>query len=188
MLVVLADTHGTDDPRLRGRTAEAVDAADRIVHAGDLVTEAVLDALHDRAPTRAVHGNADADGVRDRLPATRTLSYGGVRIAVTHTHEGGATALSMLGRARDAALVASGHTHRPQVVEGPSTLLNPGSHADPRGARPTHAELRAVDGGLVGAIRSVEGTVVERFAVTPTAENGPGWTNGAAEGNGEGGR
>lgn len=185
MLVVLADTHGTDDPRLRGRTAAAVEAADRIVHAGDLVTGAVLDAFHDRAPTRAVHGNADADAVRERLPATRSLSYGGVRIAVVHTREGGATALSMFGRARDAVLVVFGHTHRPTAVEGPPTLLNPGSHADPRGARPTHAELRAVDGGLVGAIRSVEGTVVERFAVTQSAGDRPGWPNGP-EGNGEG--
>ncbi|MFB6304489.1 MAG: YfcE family phosphodiesterase [Haloferacaceae archaeon] len=165
MLVVLADTHGTDDPRLTGRTAAAVDAADRVVHAGDLTTERVLDALRDRAPTHAVHGNADTEAVRERLPATRTLTHGGARVVVTHTHEGGSTALSLLGRAEGADLVVVGHTHRPSVVEGPPTLLNPGSHAEPRGAPATHAELRATDAGLDGSIRSVDGDVVERFVV-----------------------
>ncbi|MFB6079694.1 MAG: metallophosphoesterase [Haloferacaceae archaeon] len=170
MLVVLSDTHGTADPRLRGRTAEAVDAADRVVHAGDFTTPAVLDAIEDRATLRAVHGNADAAAVRERLPDVRTLEYGGVRIVVTHTHRGGETALSTLGRAREAALVVVGHTHRPAVVDGPPTLLNPGSHAAPRGGPATHAELRATDAGLDGTIRSVEGTVIERFVVRKSSE------------------
>ncbi|MFB6281259.1 MAG: YfcE family phosphodiesterase [Haloferacaceae archaeon] len=168
MLAVLADTHAAADPRLRGRTATAVADADRVVHAGDLTTAAVLDRLADAAggPVHAVHGNADDPAVRDRLPATRTLAHGGVRIVVTHTREGGRTALSMLGRARDAALVVSGHTHRPAVVDGPPTLLNPGSHAAPRGGAPAaHAELRAAEDGLDGTVRAADGTVVERFAV-----------------------
>jgi putative phosphoesterase len=167
MLVVLSDTHGTDDPLLRGRTAEAVADADRVVHAGDLTTVAVLRALADAAggPVHAVHGNADAPAVRERLPATRTLSYGGCRLVVTHTREGGETGLAMLGRAEDAALVVSGHTHRPRVAPGEPTLLNPGSHAAPRGGPATHAELRATDGGLDGTIRAVDGAVRERFDV-----------------------
>lgn len=170
MLVVLADTHGTDDPRLDGRTAEAVAAADRIVHAGDLTTERVLAALGDRAPTHAVHGNADGAAVRERLPPTRTLTHGGVRIVVTHTHEGGATALSLLGRSEGAALVVTGHTHQPSVVEGTPTLLNPGSHAEPRGGPATHAELRATDAGLAGEIRSVDGEVIARIEVEVEGE------------------
>lgn len=171
MLAVLADTHGTDDPLLRGRTAEAVDAADRVVHAGDLTTAAVLDALADAAggPVHAVHGNADTPAVRERLPATLACSYGDVRLVVTHTREGGATALSLLGRARDAALVVTGHTHAPAVVDGPPTLLNPGSHAAPRGGPATHAELHAGEGRLEGAIRTTDGRVVERFEVAGAA-------------------
>jgi hypothetical protein len=165
MLVVLSDTHGDADPRLRGRTATAVSRADRVVHAGDLTAEPVLDALADRAPLLAVHGNADDPAVRERLPPTRTLTYEGVRVVVTHTHDGGATALSVLGRARDADLVVFGHTHRPTVLEGPPTLLNPGSHADPRGGPATHAELRSTAAGLAGAVRTVEGDVVERFEI-----------------------
>ncbi|MFB6303510.1 MAG: YfcE family phosphodiesterase [Haloferacaceae archaeon] len=174
MLVVLSDTHGTDDPRLRGRTAAAVADADRVVHAGDFTTAAVLDGLADAAggPVHAVHGNADDPAVRERLPATRTLRYGDVRLVVTHTHEGGRTALSMLGRSRDAALVVFGHTHRPMVVDGPPTLLNPGSHAAPRGGPATHAELRATDGGLDGTLRTVDGTTVKQFTVDGASRKG----------------
>jgi hypothetical protein len=180
MLVVCSDTHGTDDTRLRGRTREAVTAADLVIHAGDFTTPTVLDAFRD-ASTRlvAVHGNADTGAVRARLPTATTTTYAGVRVAVTHTERGGATALSLFGRERGAALVVSGHTHRPTVVDadGGPVLLNPGSHADPRGHRPGHAELWAagdgdapdvapdVASGLVGVIRTPDGDVIERVHV-----------------------
>jgi putative phosphoesterase len=164
MLVVCSDTHGTDDARLTGRTREAVDAADLVVHAGDFTTPAVLDAFRDRAT---------------RLPPAATMTYAGVRIAVTHTERGGATALSLFGRQRGADLVVSGHTHRPTVdtPEAGPTLLNPGSHADPRGHRAAHAELHAAgsdaappeapdaEAGLVGVLRSPEGAVLGRIRV-----------------------
>jgi putative phosphoesterase len=180
MLVVCSDTHGTDDARLTGRTREAVDAADLVVHAGDFTTPTVLDAFRDRA-TRlvAVHGNADTAAVQERLPPAATTTYAGGRIAVTHTERGGATALSLFGRQRGADLVVSGHTHRPTVdtPEAGPTLLNPGSHADPRGHRAAHAELHAADSdaappeapdaeaGLVGVLRSPEGAVLGRIRV-----------------------
>lgn len=183
MLVVCSDTHGTDDPRLTGRTREAVANADLAVHAGDLATSSVLDAFRERAARLvAVHGNADDAAVRDRLPSAATVAYGGVRIAVTHTERGGPTARSLFGRGRGAALVVTGHTHRPSVTDsetGP-TLLNPGSHADPRGHRPAHAELwtpgdddrppgvdpfDATTAALVGVLRTPDGDVFDRFRV-----------------------
>lgn len=186
MLTVCSDTHGTEDARLTGRTREAVDAADVVVHAGDFTTEAVLDEFRDRA-TRlvAVHGNADTPAVQDRLPDAATATYGGVQIAVTHTQRGGATALSMFGRQRGAALVVSGHTHRPTVDSSGNapTLLNPGSYADPRGHRAAHAELWApgtedvpdafqqdvvTETALVGALRSPDGERLGRIHVPAT--------------------
>jgi putative phosphoesterase len=184
MLVVCSDTHGTDDPQLTGRLGEALTAADLAVHAGDFTTPAVLDGFR-RAAERlvAVHGNADDATVRERLPSAVTATYADVTIAVTHTERGGATALSLFGRQRGAALVVSGHTHRPSVTDseaGP-TLLNPGSHADPRGNRPGHAELWApgaddrpigidpfdddADAALVGVLRTPDGDVLDRFRV-----------------------
>jgi hypothetical protein len=168
MLAVLSDTHGTDDPRLRGRTREAVRDADVVVHAGDFTTDAVLDAFESEAETLyAVHGNSDAPGVRDRLPGARTLTYGGATLAVTHARRGGSTALSLFGRERGADVVVFGHTHRPAVVEsdaGP-LLLNPGSHAEPRGYRAAHAELERTESGLVGRLVTPAGDLLESFSV-----------------------
>jgi hypothetical protein len=168
MLAVLSDTHGTDDSRLRGRTREAVHEADVVVHAGDFTTTAVLDAFQDAAGTlHAVHGNADERAVQDRLPAARTLTFGGATVAVTHTRRGGATALSLFGRERDADVVVFGHTHRPTVAagDGGPLLLNPGSHADPRGNRAAHAELERGAAGLEGRLVTPEGDLLESFAI-----------------------
>jgi putative phosphoesterase len=187
MLVVCSDTHGTDDPRLTGHTRQAVAEADLVVHAGDFTTPAVLDGFR-AAATRlvAVHGNADTAAVRSRLPSSASTTYAGVPIAVTHTERGGQTALSLFGRQRGAALVVSGHTHRPtvQIPDRGPTLLNPGSHAEPRGNRAAHAELWAptdddapdvvrrrddAETALAGVVRTPEGDVVERFRV-PTLD------------------
>jgi len=166
MLVVLSDTHRTEGHGLTDHLAEVVADADRLVHAGDFTTPAVLAALRSLGPrVDAVHGNADDPDVRSRLPAERTLTYEGVRIAVTHRADGGQTGLAMVGRRAGADLVVSGHTHRPTVVDGDPGLLNPGSHADPRGARPGYARLTPADGGLEGALCDTEGSVVEEFWV-----------------------
>lgn len=168
VFVVCSDTHGTDGPRLSGRTLSAVEAADLVVHAGDFTSRAALDGFRERADRLlAVHGNADAPAVRERLPEARTLTYEGVRIAVTHRRSGGPTGLAMFGREEGADLVVSGHTHSPGVVHGDPLLLNPGSHADPRGNRPAHAELDPAEGGLDGRLCQPDGSVVERFRVEP---------------------
>jgi putative phosphoesterase len=167
MIAVLSDTHSEDGHALGGRAADAVAEADEVLHAGDFTTETALDAFHDAAARlHAVHGNADAPGVRDRLPAARTVEVGGVRIALTHRRDGGEMGLSMFGRERGAALVVSGHTHAPTVKEtGDVVLLNPGSHADPRGNPAAHAELRSTDRGVRGEIRARDGSVLREFRV-----------------------
>ncbi|MFW5918032.1 MAG: metallophosphoesterase [Haloferacaceae archaeon] len=165
MLVAVSDTHAKTDHRLVGRTRSAVEEADLVVHAGDFTTEVVLESFREVAGSfRAVHGNRDTPAVTDRLPETLTLTYGGARIVVTHRQRGGDTGLAMLGRERGADLVVHGHTHRPRVTEaGPVTLLNPGSHASPRGAPPSHAELDPDGERLAGRLVTVDGDVLERF-------------------------
>jgi putative phosphoesterase len=150
MLVVLSDTHSDAGHELAGRAREAVAEADAVVHAGDFTAPAALDAFQEVADAlHAVHGNTDAAAVRERLPPARTVTALGLRIAVTHRREGGDTGLVMFGRERGADLVVSGHTHRPRVeaAEAGPALLNPGSHADPRGGPASHAELVRAAGG-----------------------------------------
>jgi putative phosphoesterase len=169
VIVALADTHGTDGHRLDGRLLDAVRTAELVVHAGDLTTESVLDAFE--AESRefvAVQGNNATPAVRDRLPAERTIEFEGVRIALTHGDDRDETGLGLFGRQERADLVISGHSHRSEVVDaGAVTLLNPGSHADPRWYRPGYAEL-AVDSDsnrLDGRLREPDGTRFEEFDV-----------------------
>ena len=169
MLAVLSDTHGRDSPRLSGRTADAVAEASRVVHAGDFMTEAVLDAFESRGPLAAVYGNNATAAVRERLPADRIVEWEGLRIAVVHGHEHTETALAMFGRQASADLVVFGHSHEPTFEDGTVPMLNPGSHADPRWHRPAHAELEWDDNEQVAHGRLVEpaGEVFERFTVEP---------------------
>lgn len=167
MIAVLSDTHSRDGNALAGRAQAAVRDADLVVHAGDFTTERALDAFYEASERLlAVHGNADESAVQDRLPTVRTLDAGGLTVAVTHRQRGGATGLSLLGRERGADLVVSGHTHQPTVTETDEvTLLNPGSHADPRGNPTAHAELYPMDEGVRGEIRNREGAVLREFRV-----------------------
>lgn len=167
MLVVLSDTHSTDDTKLRGRTREAVEGADLVVHAGDFHREPVLDGFERVADSlRAVFGNNDGATIRDRLPEVRTVEFGGVRFVVTHRHRSGDTGLGMLARGRDADAVICGHSHRPRFDGSTAVaILNPGSHAQPRGNRPAHAELESAAGGLDGRLVTPDGEVFERFRI-----------------------
>lgn len=167
MLVVLSDTHGDDGTRLSGRTREAVEAASRIVHAGDFATAEVLDAFESHGRLEGVYGNTDTPAVRERLPAERVLEWEGLRIALVHGHEHTATARSLFARQSNADLVVSGHSHAPAFRPGVVPALNPGSHADPRRNRPAHAELEWDDAAGVARGRLCEpsGTVFERFSV-----------------------
>jgi len=163
VIAILSDTHREEGHGLTGRTREAVLEADRLVHAGDFTTPDVYEAFRaDASRIEAVHGNRDGPTLRERLPAKRVFAYGDARIIVVHGHEHGETALSLLGRAEAADLVVFGHSHRPTIVEaGGVTLLNPGSHADPRGNPAAHAELTATDGDLVVRLRDAEGAELD---------------------------
>lgn len=167
MIVVLSDTHRTERPGLTGPIRDAVQTADRVIHAGDFTTEAVLEGFQSLTDSFvAVAGNRDSPAVSDRLPSARTLEIGEFTVAVTHTQSGGQTGLTYFGVERDADLVLSGHTHRPHFVsgEGPA-LVNPGSHADPRGGDPTYAELKLRNGALQGRIRTLSGDEKQVFRV-----------------------
>ncbi|MGZ0748482.1 metallophosphoesterase [Haloparvum sp. AD34] len=185
MLTVVSDTHATEDHRLEGRTLEAVREANLVVHAGDFYTETVLDAFYEEADTlRAVYGNNDDSATRERLPEERVVEYAGIRFGVTHRRRGGATALALFGRERDADAVIFGHSHRPTFDDsGAIPLLNPGSHAQPRGNRPAHAELAQIEDAdwvedtevdesdaetpvLAGRLVTPDGEVFDRFRIS----------------------
>lgn len=165
MIAIFSDTHSSRGHELEGEALAAAREADAVVHAGDFTSEAALDAFQaECSRLYGVYGNVDDAAVVDRLPRERTVEECGVRLAVRHRPEGGETALALFGRSRDADVVVSGHTHRPTVVDaGDVLLVNPGSHAQPRGYRPGFAVIEGSNGRLTGRIREPDGTLVERF-------------------------
>lgn len=161
MIAVLSDTHATADPPLTDAIRDALDRADVTIHAGDFTTPAVLDSI-EAATDRlvAVSGNRDTAGVRERVPAVATVEALDRRILVVHGHEHDETSLSLLARQEGADVVVVGHTHRPSVGQiGDISLLNPGSHADPRGNRPAYATIGQSGAGVVGQLRTPAGAV-----------------------------
>ncbi|MFC6719617.1 metallophosphoesterase [Natrialbaceae archaeon GCM10025810] len=181
MIAIFSDTHSVRGHELEGEAFAAAREADRVIHAGDFTSVAALEAFRGECGTLlAVHGNADDPAVADRLPTERVVEVPvgsddstdatdrTVRIAVTHRRDGGETGLAMFGRSRGADVVVFGHSHRPTVVETEDVLLlNPGSHAQPRGNRPGFAVLepRADGDGLEGRVLGPDGTLLESFDV-----------------------
>src|SRR3954463_10209546 len=151
--VVLADTHIRRGAkrRLPDAAYDALDTADVILHAGDVVTEDLLNELSGFAPTYAVLGNNDHE-LGGILPETRLLDLCGVRVAMIH--DSGPTK-GREGRMRrrfpDADVVVFGHSHAPVDalgVEG-QRLLNPGSPTERRG-QPHHTiGLLELDAGVI---------------------------------------
>lgn len=139
--LVVADTHlraATLD-RMPAEVWALARAADVVLHAGDVVDRAVLDALGEAAPVHAVLGNND-HGLEALLPEEQGLVLGGVAVAMVH--DSGATAgrsRRMARRFPGADVVVFGHSHQPVVAreEGGPLLVNPGSPTQRR-RQPVH--------------------------------------------------
>lgn len=88
ILGVISDTHIPDRvPRLNDRVFEVFREAgvQQILHAGDIMSQAVLDELAQVAPVQAVRGNRDIWNLK-HLPDRLQLDVEGVRIGLTHGH------------------------------------------------------------------------------------------------------
>ena len=125
---VVADTHGLVRPGL----AAALAGVQRILHAGDVGGDAVLDALSKLAPVDAVFGNVD-DAHNPSLARERVVTLGGVTIHVSHGHELGRPTPELALATYSGDVVIFGHTHRSVVVRDRAgrLALNPGA-AGPR--------------------------------------------------------
>jgi len=121
---LISDTHGL----VRPQALAALQGVDLIVHSGDIGKPEVLELLKGIAPLVAIKGNIDRDNWARRLPETKTLRVGGIRMFVIHN----VNELDFNPAARRYNVVVSGHSHMPSVVTRDSVLfVNPGS-AGPR--------------------------------------------------------
>jgi len=178
---VVADTHVPDrvnvlHPALLPSLRSA--GVDLILHAGDICSPTVLDALGEVAPVRAVGGNRDLM-LPGQLPQMAYFDFQGVATVLMHGHgswrqyfrdklqyilEGGYSPARYEGLALrlapDARLIIFGHTHRAvNRMIGRQQLFNPGSAScpPPDGRPPTFGLLRISAGTVAAEIVPLRG-------------------------------
>lgn len=136
-LVVVADTHVPRRAKdLPAPLWQEIDRADVVIHAGDWVDEALLDAVEARAARLiGVWGNNDGPALRRRLPEVARADLDGLRIAVVHETGARSGREMRVDRAfPQTDVVVFGHSHIPwdSVTPAGVRLLNPGSPTDRR--------------------------------------------------------
>lgn len=155
--VLLSDTHLPKRAKdLPTALWSDVDAADLVVHAGDWVDLATLDAVQARSRRfEGVRGNNDGPEFDDRLPLVACFAVEGLRFALVH-ETGAATGRErrMAAEYPDVDVLVFGHSHIPWDTIAPSglRLLNPGSPTDRR-RQPDFTWMR---GTVTGADLTVE--------------------------------
>jgi len=121
---LISDTHGL----LRPEATQALAGVDLIIHAGDIGSPEVLDALRVIASVHAVRGNNDRGAWARAIPATQALQVEGGGIYVLHD----VSELDLDPAAAGFSAVVAGHSHRPEMHVREGVLyINPGS-AGPR--------------------------------------------------------
>jgi len=121
---LISDTHSL----LRPEALAALQGCAHILHAGDIGSERILEALRRLAPVTAVRGNNDIDAWAAAIAETATVELAGRRLYLLHDRK----ALDFDPAARGIAAVISGHSHQPGIENRGGVLyVNPGS-AGPR--------------------------------------------------------
>ena len=128
---LISDTHITEK---RGKLSEKVleyfKNVDLILHAGDISSQIVLDALEQIAPTITVEGNNDRTRKID-LKLSETIGIGDLRILLIHGDKLPSRNFEKyceFAQKHKADILISGHTHQPHCEKIENVLLiNPGS-------------------------------------------------------------
>jgi putative phosphoesterase len=136
-LLLLADTHipkrAHDLPQ---QVWHEVEHSDVVIHAGDWVSEGLLDKLSARAKNLiACWGNNDGPELRARLPECAHMTLDGLRFTVVHeTGAASGREARMAQRYPHTDVLVFGHSHIPwdTTAETGLRLLNPGSPTDRR--------------------------------------------------------
>jgi len=120
ILGVISDTHGL----LRPNVPSLLAGVDLIIHAGDVGSLDVLDALREIAPVFAVRGNVDTEPWCTALPETEVVHAGEIELYVLHD----IAQLKFDAKRAGYRAVIYGHSHRASIEERDGVLyLNPGA-------------------------------------------------------------
>ncbi|NLI91805.1 MAG: metallophosphoesterase family protein [Peptococcaceae bacterium] len=148
---ILSDTHIRKDRTLPRFVWESLLGVDKILHAGDIVNENVLEELALIAPVIAVGGNCDW-WVKD-LPDKIITDLGPFRIGITHGYLGKGS--NTPERAYNTFsedhvdLIVFGHSHIPYKSFHHGILLfNPGSPTERRGQPHYSLGMMTIEDGV----------------------------------------
>lgn len=126
---LISDTHGYLDPAV----FKYFSACDEIWHAGDIGTAAVVDALEQFKPLKAVFGNIDDKTMQARFPEDLWFTCEGKTILITHIAgkppRYNARIKKMLA-SRGPDLLICGHSHILKVMHDAThnlLFINPGA-------------------------------------------------------------
>jgi hypothetical protein len=151
---VISDTHLTgSDECLKLIAQRYFSDVDLVLHAGDLVDIAVLDAFCGKE-IKAVRGNMDTPSVVNVLPESIILEFNGFKIGLIHgwgrPFNLEAKLLNALGKLD---CIVYGHTHRPSNLERDGVLFfNPGSATDTRYCDVNSIGIIEINGKITGRI------------------------------------
>jgi uncharacterized protein len=145
---IISDTHGL----LRPEALTPFMGAERIVHAGDIGSPAVLEKLKTMGPVVAIRGNNDKAPWAETLPDTLLFEVRGHTIHVLHD----LAQIDLSPKAAGVSVVISGHSHKPSIEEHEGVLfINPGS------AGPRRFRLPIAVAKLYVAADSVRAEIIE---------------------------
>jgi putative phosphoesterase len=146
-IAVLSDTHGLLREELL-IALKALGKVEHILHAGDVGSPDILDALSTIAPVTAIRGNIDRSGACAELPATEALELAGCLVYMLHNLDD----LDLNPRAAGIAVVIYGHSHKPSISNRDGVLyLNPGSVGPRRFALPIAFAVLTIEAGVPSA-------------------------------------
>ena len=139
-IAIISDTHGHLNERIRG----LISSCDHVIHAGDVGSQAVLDALPHSGTTVVVRGNNDLPEkwltnehrVLKQLPLEGRLIVPGGEIVVVHGDKFGAPRgrhMALRKRYPCARMVVYGHSHHLCIdKESIPWVCNPGAAGNRR--------------------------------------------------------
>ncbi len=165
---LIADTHMPGSIQtLWPAVFEAFADVDCILHAGDLHTLDVVDALSTLAPTYVSRGNGDRGLEDPRVQPTWQLDLAGIRIGMIHHFPSPVRkSREQINRYVDRhfherpAVLIYGHTHRESVhLIGDMLCINPGSPTLPRNQSLRHGTfgmLEITEGHLHSTIYQID--------------------------------
>ena len=142
LIGLISDTHGL----VRPKALAALRGVSLILHAGDVGSSQVLEALKGLAPVVAVRGNNDKGEWAQKLRDREVVAVGAVNIYLLHNVK----EIDLSPAATGFQVVVSGHSHKPSVQERQGVLyVNPGSAGPRRFSLPVSVARLRVKGETV---------------------------------------